>query len=292
MEIIDLHTHGIGGYDTRSTDVSHLLKIAALHGQRGTTRIILSLYPATIPVMRASMELVRQAMTAQSAAHHAAPPDERPAARIVGVHLEGPFLNPSRAGALNAMAFLAPDERRFRELVDGFEDLVSVMTIAPELDKAPALIRLVTGQGIRVNMGHSAATFAEAEAGFRAGAKGITHLFNAMSGIHHREPGLAGFGLMHEEVYVEIIGDPFHLHPDILRMIFALKRPDRILLVSDSVKDTHASLRPAEVTDAAGKLLGGGLALAEAAEHLLQLGISGDVIAKTISENPERYLAS
>ncbi len=65
-----------------------------------------------------------------------------------------------------------------------------------------------------------------------------------MSGIHHREPGLAGFGLMHEEVYVEVIGDPFHLHPDILRMIFALKRPDRILLVSDSVKDTHASLRP------------------------------------------------
>ena len=292
MEIIDLHTHGIGGYDTRSTDVNHLLKIAALHGQRGTTRIILSIYPATIPVMRASMELVRQAMTLQSAAPHSARPDEHPAARIVGVHLEGPFLNPSRAGALNAMTMLKPDERTFRELVEGFEDMISVMTIAPELDNAPALIRSVSDRGIRVNMGHSAATFAEASAGFRAGAKGITHLFNAMSGIHHREPGLAGFGLLHDEVYVEVIGDPFHLHPEILRMIFSLKRPDRILLVSDSVKDTHASLKPDEVTDSGGKLLGGGLALAEAAEHLLQLGINEEVIAKTISENPERYLAT
>jgi N-acetylglucosamine-6-phosphate deacetylase len=140
-------------------------------------------------------------------------------------------------------------------------------------------------------MGHSNASYAEAAAGFRAGAKGITHLFNAMSGFHHREPGLAGFGLMHDEIYVEIIGDPFHLHHEVLRMIFTLKNPERILLISDSVKDTHASSAQAAVTAANGTLLGGGMALMEAARFLEQLGIHWDTIVKSISDNPERYLS-
>lgn len=291
MEIIDLHTHGLSGYDTRSSDVSHLLKVAELHGMRGTTQIVLSVYPATIPVMRASMALIRQAMDLQSAAPDTGTATEPRSARIVGVHLEGPFLNPLKAGALNAMAMLEPGEHPIRELMEGYEDIVKIITVAPELEGATALIRMLANRGIRVNMGHSNATFAEAEAGFRAGAKGITHLFNAMSGIHHREPGLAGFGLMHEEIYVEVIGDPFHLHPEIIRMVFARKKPERILLVSDSVRDTHAFRQPAEVTDARGKLLGGGLALAEAAEYLRRLGLSGTLIEKSISTNPERYLA-
>jgi N-acetylglucosamine-6-phosphate deacetylase len=291
MEIIDLHTHGLSGYDTRSSDAEHLLKIAELHGMRGTAQLVLSVYPAALPVMRASLSLIRQAMELQTAAPSDRAGDAPQPARIIGAHLEGPFLNHLKAGALNAMALLEPDERRIRELIEGYEDIIKIITVAPELDGATALIRMLANRGIRVNMGHSNATFAEAEAGFHAGAKGITHLFNAMSGIHHREPGLAGFGLMYEEVYVEVIADPFHLHPEIIRMIFALKRPDRILLVSDSVRDTHAFRQPAEVTDSRGMLLGGGLALAEAAEYLRRLGLNKDILAQSISANPERYLA-
>lgn len=286
MEIIDLHTHGISGYDSRTTDVDHLLRIAELHGSRGTAQLVLSIYPAPIRVMRESMELVRQAMERQRTS-----PETGQPARILGVHLEGPFLNPMKAGALNAMAMLEPDEQQFLALCEGYEDIIKVITVAPELEGALPLIRIMAERGIRVNMGHSDATFAQATAGFHAGAKGITHLFNAMSGIHHREPGLAGFGLMNPFVYVEVIGDPFHLHPEIVRMIFALKPADRILLISDAVRDTHAFLRPAEVTDARGKLLGGGLALAEAAENLIRLGIDRDAVVTSMTENPVRYLA-
>lgn len=292
MEIIDIHTHGLSGYDSRSSDAAHLMKIAELHGMRGTTQIVLSVYPAALPVMRASMSLIRQAMEAQAAPSGSITAEGPRPARILGVHLEGPFLNPMNAGALNAMAMLDPNEQSIRKLIDGYEDIIKIITVAPELEGGTALISMIANRGIRVNMGHSNATFAEAEAGFHAGAKGITHLFNAMSGIHHREPGLAGFGLMNEDVYVEVISDPFHLHPDIIRMIFALKRADRILLISDSVRDTHAFLKPAEVTDVRGRLLGGGLALAEAAEHLHRLGLTSDIITKGISENPQRFLSS
>ncbi|HSW62748.1 MAG TPA: hypothetical protein VLH56_05485 [Dissulfurispiraceae bacterium] len=290
MKIIDIHTHGIGGYDTRTSDISHLLKIAELHGIRGTDEIVLSVYPATIPVMRGNMELIRQAMRAQAASAGIITPDGQTAARIIGLHLEGPFVNPMKAGALNSITFLEPDDRYLQKLIDGYEDIIRTITVAPELPGAHQLIRSIASKGIRVNMGHSDATYAEAEAGFHSGATGIAHLFNAMKGFHHREPGLAGFGLMNKDVYVEIIGDPFHLHPETIRLIFALKPAERIILVSDSVRNTHAFLQPASVTDAHGKLLGGGLTLAEASEHLERIGLDQSIIMKSITENPERYI--
>ncbi|KAF0181079.1 MAG: N-acetylglucosamine-6-phosphate deacetylase [Nitrospirae bacterium] len=290
MKIVDIHTHGIGGYDTRTSDVSHILKIAELHGMHGTGEIALSVYPATIPIMRGNMELIRQAIAAQAASTVASTPDGQTAARIIGLHLEGPFVNPMKAGALNSLPFLDPDVSRLHELIDGYEDIIRIITVAPELPGAHQLIRAIVNKGIRVNMGHSDATYAEAEAGFHSGATGIAHMFNAMKGFHHREPGLAGFGLMNREVYVEIIGDPFHLHPETIRLVFAVKPADRIILVSDSVRNTHAFLQPEAVTDAHGKLLGGGLTLAEAYDYLVRTGLDKDSILKSITENPERYI--
>jgi N-acetylglucosamine-6-phosphate deacetylase len=97
---------------------------------------------------------------------------------------------------------------------------------------------------------------------------------------------------MSRDVYVEIIGDPFHLHPETIRLVFALKPAGKIILVSDSVRDTHAFLRPEAVTDARCRLLGGGLTLTEASEHLMRIGLDKGVIMKSITENPERYLRS
>ncbi len=290
MKIIDIHTHGIGGFDTRTSDLNHLLKIADLHGERGTGEIVLSVYPATIAVMRQNMELIRQAMEAQGALNGTITPDSQAAARIIGVHLEGPFLNPMKAGALNSITFLEPDERRLHELIDGYEAIIRTITVAPELQGAKQLIRAIADRGLRVNMGHSDASYAEAEAGFHAGATGIAHLFNAMSGFHHREPGIAGFGLMNKEVYVEIIGDLYHLHPETIRMVFALKPADRIILVSDSVRNTHAFLQPEVVSDTHGRLLGGGLTLAEASGRLKKIGLNEGTIMKSITENPERFI--
>ena len=122
--------------------------------------------------------------------------------------------------------------------IEGFEDVIKIITVAPELKGSVELIKNISDMGIIASMGHSDATYTQAEAGYNAGARGITHLFNAMRGIHHREPGIAGFGLMNKDVYVEVIADPFHLDQRIVDFIFNTKNDDKIIIISDSIKDS------------------------------------------------------
>ena len=229
MKTIDIHTHGIGGVDTRTRNVDDILAIAEIQGSHGVTEIIPTLYSSPIREMRAQMETVRRAMEFQKESLHSrttrggARGDSGEPAQIIGVHLEGPFLNPVKCGALDAPSFSEPGEYALMELLEGFEDIVKIITVAPEIRGAISLIKKVSGMGIVVSMGHSDATYAEAEDGFRAGARGITHIFNAMRGIHHREPGIAGFGLLNRDIYIEVIADPYHLHPGTLELVFRIK---------------------------------------------------------------------
>ncbi len=326
MRSIDIHTHGIGGFDTRSSTVDDLLKIAQIHGASGVAEIVLSIYPASIQTMRQQVELVAKAMRRQGhgswvtghgkanskservssetrtsdteangeVVDHPCPMPHAPcpdagAARILGAHLEGPFLNPAYCGALDPAFFIDPEQDAFRELVDGFENVIRTITVAPERRGAPAFIYKATERGIVVSMGHSDATFAEAEAGFNAGARGITHLFNGMRAFHHREPGLAGFALSDSNVYVEVIADPFHLRLETLKLIFKMKRPDRIIIVSDSVRATKAGGQ-GRITDASGRLQGGSMTIAESARRLVELGFDEGLITKMITVNPRQYL--
>ncbi len=280
MDIIDLHTHGIGGLDTRSTDPETMLRIAARHGEAGVSAILLSLYPAPIAVMRARMNAVKEAMERQRS--------NPSRAVILGVHLEGPFLNPRMHGALDPAAFLVPHEKPARELTEGFEGMVRTMTVAPEMPGALAVIGMLVEQGIIVNMGHSDATYAEAEAGFRAGARGITHLFNAMRGFHHREPGIVGFGLLNRDIYVEIVGDLKHLAPHTTELVFRLKDPGRIILVSDSVAATGLDGQGPKSGD--GRLTGGSMDLRTAAETLVAKGFEQGIVERSVTANPRQFL--
>jgi N-acetylglucosamine-6-phosphate deacetylase len=285
MKTIDLHIHGISGYDTRTTEPNHIIKIAEIEGDAGVSEIVLTIYPAPINVMRENISIAKKAMEIQKSIS-----ESQKFAKIIGVHLEGPFLNPSRCGALNAIAFIEPDERNLNHLIEGFEDIIKIISIAPELKGATKLIKKMADLGIKVNMGHSDATFSEAEAGFKAGAKGITHIFNAMRGFHHREPGLAGFGLLNQDIFIEVIADPYHLHHEMLKLIFKTKRSDRIIIVSDSVKETKiSSVRG--VFDNKGILLGGSETIIESSKRLIDMGFDDEKIIRCITENPERYLA-
>jgi N-acetylglucosamine-6-phosphate deacetylase len=215
---------------------------------------------------------------------------DTPPAAILGVHLEGPFLNPTRAGALDRNSFLPAKISECRQLLEGFGDVVKIITVAPELDGAANLIRSITDTGIIVSMGHSDATYSEAETGFNAGAKGITHIFNALRGIHHREPGIAGFGLTNPHVCIEVIADPFHLHPKTIELIFGIKKPDKIIIVSDSVKKSQTGIAAQGIANSTGRLLGGSMAITESAKYLIGLGFQKDIIDRCISGNPEKYL--
>ncbi len=291
MKIIDVHTHGISGFDTRTSEGEHICRIAEIQGSHGVSEIIPTVYPAPVDTMRVHMQAIKTAMEEQRRRTGARPaPAHHTEAKIIGLHLEGPFLNPARCGALDAGAFLAPDERILKKLMEGFEDIIKIMTIAPELEGAAALIKNMSDAGIIASMGHSDATYNNAEAGFHAGARGITHIFNAMRGIHHREPGIAGFGLMNKDVYIEVIADPFHLHLKMIEFLFSVKNPEKILIVSDTVKASKMSTASHGVREEDSRLLGGSRTIRESAEQLIQGGLDKEIIFKAISDNPASYL--
>lgn len=286
--MIDLHTHGLGGYETRGASPGDIVAMARLHGSMGVDAILPTIFPSSMHEMRRDISVVRDAIRIQREGEEI--PGIPPAARIAGVYLEGPFLNPVRAGALDRGSFLPASADAWRRLVEGFEDVVRVVTVAPELDGAVGLIREISSMGITVSMGHSGATWSEAEAGSKAGARGITHVFNAMRAFHHREPGIAGFALMNPDVYVEVIADPYHLDLRTIELIFRVKDPGRILLVSDTVKGSPCADEGRPVTDANGKLLGGSMSLPAATRRLMALGFNREAVEWAATENPARYL--
>jgi N-acetylglucosamine-6-phosphate deacetylase len=274
---IDIHVHGAGEYDTRTRRQDDVLRIAGIHGERGTSAVLPTIYPAPIEVMRDNMGAVRRAMEMQ-----------REGARILGVHLEGPFLHPDRAGSLDGKSFLDPSPETLAQLVEDYEDIIKIVTIAPELPGALRVIELCREKGFLVHMGHSDASFEQAEEGKRAGATGITHIFNAMRGFHHREPGLAGFGVMDEDIFVEVIADLTHLHPQSLKMLLDMKPPDKIILISDSVKGPNWGSGP--IRGAGGILIGSGVALTDTIKNLVSLGVPHERAIRFASDNPRRYL--
>ncbi|MGC2424676.1 MAG: N-acetylglucosamine-6-phosphate deacetylase, partial [Nitrospirota bacterium] len=186
-----------------------------------------------------------------------------------------------------------PSIDNLKRLIDGFEDMVKVITVAPELPGGPQLIEYCVDLGIVVNMGHSEATFEQAREGASAGAKGVTHLFNAMSGLHHREPGLAGYALMDDDLYVELIADGVHVHQEMVKLALKLKPADKVLLVSDSLGQaktpSHPEPSPLYLPDGI-TLAGGGLSLLECAERLVLLGVPEESARRFASENPQKYL--
>jgi N-acetylglucosamine-6-phosphate deacetylase len=279
---IDLHTHGIGKYDTRTSSPEHILKMAELHAAAGNRAILPAIYPSSIEEMRKNIEAVRRAMEMQEA-----DTGMHPSSEILGVYLEGPFLNPLKCGSLCKKMFIKPDLISLKRLIAGYEDIIKIITIAPELNGALKLIERCAGIGVRVNMGHSDATFKQAISGKKAGATGVTHIFNAMGFFHHREPGLAGMGLLDRDLYIEIISDGIHLHPKTLELIFRLKPADRIIIVSDSVKGSDAG--KGAVYNKKGILKGSLRTISDAVNILKSAGIGDAKAVLASKDNPARY---
>ncbi len=223
--LVDLHVHGFGGADPL-VDLSAMARALA---RAGTTAFQPTLFPAAPETLGAQCaKLWSDASRAADAA----------AARAVGIHLEGPFVNPESAGALPKDDLCAPSTGALRAILgagSGDGRGVRTMTIAPELDGASALVAELARSGVRVSLGHSRATAAEARAAARAGASGATHLFNAMPAVHHREAGLAGFALTDAALFAEIIGDLVHVGPEAFELALRARGTEGLCLVSDAL---------------------------------------------------------
>jgi N-acetylglucosamine-6-phosphate deacetylase len=258
---VDVHVHGWGGHDAMG-ETADLDGMARALLRRGVTSFLPTAVSAPLDDLVAFAERVRSWRPR-------APGD---GAEPLGFNLEGPFLAPDRRGAHAAAHLRDPadvGEARIETLIDG----LSLITIAPELPGALETIRFLRARGIAISIGHSAAVAAEARAGYAAGASSTTHLFNAMSGVDHRVPGVAVAALLDDAAYVELIADGIHVHPDLWPIITRLKPADRLLLVSDA-------LSVAGQGDVRGRI--GGLGVEVSGDRVTLLGtdtLAGSVIA-------------
>lgn len=220
---VDLQINGALGYAFPClTTPEPLAEISAYLWQQG-----IDAYAPTI--VTAPLAKIHRALAAISQFH---PPC--PSARILGVHLEGPFLNPAKRGA-HPLEHLQPLTLEALEQVLGsFSKAIAIVTLAPELDTSGSALSYLHSLGITVSLGHSLATAAEAEAAFAAGATMVTHAFNAMPPLHHREPGLLAAALVNQRVWCGVIADGVHVHPLMLKILYECAG-DRLFLVSDAL---------------------------------------------------------
>jgi N-acetylglucosamine-6-phosphate deacetylase len=283
IPLVDLHIHGIGNFDTTSTDSEDILDIARIEKKNGIAKMVLSVYPNDIKSMRKQFENIRQAM------ENIKNTNMKACTSIEGIHIEGPFLNPAKAGALDKKYLLPPSVESLKAIIDGYEDIIRIITIAPELRNSTDVIKFCRDAGMKVNMGHSDATFREADKGKNAGATGITHLFNAMRPFHHREPGLAGFGLLDKDTYIEIIADGVHLDIKTLELVFSIKPPEKIVIISDTVKGCRSGKSAVYLKD--GTIAGSCITLSESIDLLIENGFDPDTVRMAASSNPLRYIS-
>ena len=220
---IDVHVHGYGGHDAMGGPeaLSGMSRALARHG-------VTSFLPTSVTAAYADLteyaESVRRWMPG-------APAD---GAEPLGFNMEGPFLSEAKKGAHPADLLRDPadiDEATLETFVEGLR----IITIAPELPGALEMIKALAGRGVRVSLGHSAASAAQARAGYAAGAVTTTHLFNAMIGAIHRDPGLALAALLDDAVWVELIADTLHVDPELWPLIWRMKPAERVVLISDGI---------------------------------------------------------
>lgn len=274
---IDLQVNGGGGVLFNNDPTPDgLAQIVAAHRRQGTAGLLAT-------VITDEAEIRRAAAAAVAAQIAAGLPG------LLGVHFEGPFLNPAKAGVHDPRHLRRPTASALADLMDDAAPVLAaggsvLLTLAPELFD-PADLRRLADSGVKLAAGHSAATYDEAMRGFAAGVTGVTHLFNAMTGLESRAPGLVGAALDSPEVWCGVIADEIHVHPAALRLTARLKGPDRLALVSDAMATVglpaQASrsfqlygqtieARDGRLIDGDGRLAGADLSLADAARNMAQ----------------------
>lgn len=224
---IDMHVHGGGGSDVTDGEYEAIKQIAINHSRFGTTAFL----PTTTTM--AKDKIIKSLKSI-----HEAKSKGTGAAEILGIHLEGPYINPEKKGAQKEEDIKKISIEEFLEFNQASGNLIRLVTIAPEIPGAIDFIRWLHKQGIIVSVGHSNATYKQVQEGIQAGLSHVTHTFNAMSGLHHREPGVVGAALSSPKLIVEIIADGIHLHPVVIKILIQAKESEKIVLITDAMKAT------------------------------------------------------
>ena len=218
---IDLHIHGSGGKDVMDENLEAIKVISSTIAKRGVT----SFLPTTMTMDKKdiykALDVIKQAMGMKFCG-----------AKVLGAHLEGPFINPKYKGAQKEEFIQNPSF----DFIKGYEDVIKIITLAPELDKNFKFLKEVKkNTNIVLSIGHSDATYEQAMESINNGVSRATHTFNAMTPLHHRNPGIVG-AIMNTDVYCELIADNIHVHKGAINVLTKIKGKDKIILITDSMR--------------------------------------------------------
>ena len=285
-KFIEQHFHGAFGVNFSNCSVDDVVFVSKKMKEIGIYGFFPTLVTDTVENIKCQIDVIKQASEFQS--------DD--AAKILGIHLEGIFINPLKKGIHDEKLFMAPTIDNYRLIED---DFIKIVTLAPESDKDRTLINYLNNKGVKVQAGHCT----ESDL---SGCSGITHLFNAMNGIHHRVSSTALSALLDDSVYVEVIADGVHLSDDILKLIFKTKPLDKIILISDCLPCAGIGVNDGETytfnfagekiyfdgvkaVSEAGTLAGSSMLLPDIIKRLIINGFINDDEAFVLAKNVFKY---
>ncbi|MCY7346660.1 MAG: N-acetylglucosamine-6-phosphate deacetylase [Pyrinomonadaceae bacterium] len=290
---IDIHNHGAVGGDVNTATADDLRKVGRFLAGKGVTAWLPTFVPDSDDVYRKVIAAIDEVVATQA---------DQAFAQIVGVHYEGVFANEKMCGALRPQFF-----KTFKngDEIDGLPKLkkgVHLTTLAPEVENGIELIRELRRQNWIVSIGHTKADLPTLDQAFDAGAKHLTHFFNAMTGLHHREVGVVGWALTNAETTFDIIADGVHVAPPVLKFGVKSKGADKVSLISDSVAPTglgdgefqlwgeKISVVNGKTQNERGSIAGSVITMLDAVKQMRELGFSDAEVSQMASANPARLL--
>jgi len=225
--LVDVHTHGRGGYDFTGVTDETMVSLMTSYAKAGTTSVMATLASAKLPRLRDSIYIAN---------HYRAMGGVPGAANLIGIHLEGRYLNPDKRGAHPMHLLAKPMAEEYSELVSQMMPTPAHVSCAPEIEGGKEFIAYLRDMGVTVGIAHTTASYEESMRALSMGATSFTHTFNAMVGIGHRQPGTVGAALSCDSAYAELICDGFHVHPEVAKLVYRCKPKDKLVLITDSLE--------------------------------------------------------
>ena len=294
---IDVHIHGAGGHDVMEGTRESLEIITATVAAHGTTSLLATTVTASEKETRDSVAGIAHFILNTSQY-----PTRELSAEILGIHFEGPFISPARRGVHPAKWIVPPSPELLAELLREARGTAQILTLAPELAGALDLITVARRAGLIVSLGHTDATYEQAQAAIEEGASHAAHVFNAMRPFSHRGTGVIGAVLTSPKVSAELIADGVHVDEAAMRMLVELKTPERVILVSDGMSATgmpdgkyqlgmfEVKVSGGVARNAEGKLAGSTLTLDCAVRNMVALGLPLSSALRMVTANPARQI--
>jgi N-acetylglucosamine-6-phosphate deacetylase len=290
---IDVHIHGAIGVDVNAATTDDLRRMARFLAENGTTAWLPTFVPDSDDNYRTVIAAINELMRTQSG---------EPIAQAIGVHYEGVFANEKMCGALRPRFFKTFANGDEIEQIAKLENGVHLTTLAPEINNGIELIEKLIEENWIVSIGHTKAETEILERAFAAGARHLTHFYNAMTGLHHRDVGVVGWTLTQRGVTFDIIADGVHVHPRMVEFACRTKSPENVCLISDAVLPTglgdgafeiwgeKISVVNGQTQNERGSIAGSVITMLDAARMMLSLGFSATEVSQMASANPARLL--